>query len=297
MKINFRPLAFAPDCSFKESMLDKDFELLFSWLQMPHVKKYWPANQGSSSDSDNEANYTLELVKEKYSDYARGHKKIDGKNKPINAFIIQNEDHPIGYIQYYNAYDFPRDGYELNNLPKSLAAIDMFIGNKEYLGKGIAHQSLELFMKNYVFKYFDYAFVDPYISNLRAIRCFDKSGFSSFKILKNKALMVASKRIMRISTLDAIAIEVSFRKYWLPNDSLWIFGSRVDLTKKGGDIDLYIETNATTIDQAFKMKQDFLIELVNNIGEQKIDIVLNMLHFPHHKDIHVVAKNEGIKII
>ena len=33
---------------------------------------------------------------------------------------------PIGYIQYYNAHDFPRDGCELNNLPKALAAIQTY---------------------------------------------------------------------------------------------------------------------------------------------------------------------------
>lgn len=80
--------------------------------------------------------------------YVSGYKKIDSERKPIHAFIIYFADTPIGYIQYFNAYDFPRDGCQLNSLPKSLAAIDLFIGDENYLGKGIGAKSLAL-LKRY----------------------------------------------------------------------------------------------------------------------------------------------------
>ncbi len=120
-------------------------------MQQPHVKKWW----------DTDVNYTLELIQEKYGSYVDCYKKIGSDRKPIHAFIIYFDDAPIGYIQYCNAYDFPRDGYELDNLPNSLAAIDMFIGDENYLGKGIGAKSLELFLDSHVFTKFDYAFVDP----------------------------------------------------------------------------------------------------------------------------------------
>ncbi len=51
---------------------------------------------------------------------------------------------------------------------------------------------------------------------------------------------------------------------------MFLFGSRVDETKKGGDIDLYIKTNAGN-DLTHKIK--LLVELEKKLGEQKIDIV------------------------
>ena len=105
------------------------------------------------------------------------------------------------------------------------------------------------------------------------------------------------KKKIRLSTNDSIALEVTFKNTWLPNDALWIFGSRADLTKKGGDIDLYIETHASTIDDAFVMKQKFLTDLIDKIGEQKIDVVLNMINFSKPLPIHEIAKTEGIKIL
>ena len=158
MKISFKPLATT------------DFENLLKWLQQPHVKKWW----------DVDLNYTLELIQKKYGSYVDGHKKIGSERKPIHAFIIYLDDTPIGYIQHYNAYDFPRSGYQLNNLPKSLAAIDLFIGDENYLGKGVGSKSLELFLDSHVFTEFDYAFFDPDSSNLAAIKTYENAGFKPF---------------------------------------------------------------------------------------------------------------------
>lgn len=175
MKIGFKDLS------------DTDFSLLFSWLQAPHVKKWW----------DQEVNYTLDLVKEKYSSYVKGYKKVDGENKPIHAFIIHSDEHPIGYIQYYNAYDFPRDDYKLVTLPKSLAAIDLFVGDKNYLGKGIGQKVLELFLENYVFTEFDYVIVDPESNNLVAISTYKKVGFRTYddQIDPSMQLMIKPKKV------------------------------------------------------------------------------------------------------
>ena len=94
-----------------------------------------------------------------------------------------------------------------------------------------------------------------------------------------------------------IALELTFKKNFLPEDRLWLFGSRADLTKKGGDIDLHIETFAKNLDQAFEMKMRFLSDFKAIIGEQKIDLVLNMIEYPHPLLIHKVALEEGVRII
>lgn len=75
------------------------------------------------------------------------------------------------------------------------------------------------------------------------------------------------------------------------------FGSRTQMDKKGGDIDLYIETNATNHEKAFDMKINFLIMLKKDIGEQKIDVVMNVTFFHKNMPIYDIARAEGIKLI
>lgn len=55
---------------------------------------------------------------------------------------------------------------------------------------------------------------------------------------------------------------------------VYLFGSRVDDNKKGGDIDLLILTDDNT--QSQRTKVDLLhINLILALGDQKIDILVN----------------------
>lgn len=47
---------------------------------------------------------------------------------------------------------------------------------------------------------------------------------------------------MRLTEKERKLICEAFLQNFGKNDHLWLFGSRVNDTKKGGDIDLYIET-------------------------------------------------------
>lgn len=69
-----------------------------------------------------------------------------------------------------------------------------------------------------------------------------------------------------------------------------LFGSRADDSKRGGDIDLYIETNLTQ--GVIEKKIKLLVKLKDHLGDQKIDIVIN--NFTYNKAIFQVALNEGI---
>jgi hypothetical protein len=109
--------------------------------------------------------------------------------------------------------------------------------------------------------------------------------------------MINKIKNLRLSDHDLEAIERLFRKHFLSGDRLWIFGSRTDLNRKGGDIDLYVETDAISAAAAIEMKIDFLWELEKIIGEQKIDVVLNMLKLPYPLPIHDIAKTQGIRIV
>ena len=268
------------------TLAESYFPLMLEWLEAPHVKKW----QGQG------AIYTPELVKEKYGVYIKGYKRVNGVDKPIQAYIICSGSHPIGYIQLYNAYDLPRDP-GLVDLPESLGTLDIFIGDENYIGKDFEASAIAKFLTEYALPNYRYIFVDPKYENEAAVSAYEKAGFVILKRVDTVFWMMAHKKIVRLSVSDSIALEVIFRKCFLKNDRLWLFGSRVDLNRKGGDIDLYVETYAKTIDEAVEMQSEFALKLQREIGEQKIDVVLNTLKFPHPLAIHQVALTEGVRIL
>ena len=52
-----------------------------------------------------------------------------------------------------------------------------------------------------------------------------------------------------------------------------VFGSRADMSKKGGDLDLYIEVNDQKIDSG-GLASAIRVALWEKLGEQKIDILI-----------------------
>jgi predicted nucleotidyltransferase len=74
---------------------------------------------------------------------------------------------------------------------------------------------------------------------------------------------------MRLKDSEQIAI-LSTVKCLDNNARVYLFGSRVDDTKKGGDIDLLIMSDKLNRDD----KRTIKIKLYELLGEQKIDLVL-----------------------
>ncbi len=69
------------------------------------------------------------------------------------------------------------------------------------------------------------------------------------------------------------------------------------MTKRGGDIDFYIETSETDIDKAVEKEKKFVIELWDKIGDQQIDVVLNILSLKDTLAIYNIAKTTGVQLI
>lgn len=95
---------------------------------------------------------------------------------------------------------------------------------------------------------------------------------------------------MRLTQFEHRSILTAFRDVFQEGD-IYLFGSRVNDHKKGGDIDLYIETEQS--DNLSEKKIQFLLLLESLIGEQKIDIVF---HRDSTRLIEQEAKNKGIKL-
>ena len=100
---------------------------------------------------------------------------------------------------------------------------------------------------------------------------------------------------MRIKSNHIIAIQKTFLDYFGSDDHLWLFGSRADDAKFGGDIDLYIETQKTDAEWVMNTRQKFVSSLRKLIGDQKIDVVIKRpdANLPIYK----IAKETGVLLI
>lgn len=103
--------------------------------------------------------------------------------------------------------------------------------------------------------------------------------------------------MVRLSDHDLKSLRNVFLNNFLEGDRLWLFGSRADLSRRGGDIDLYIESYLNSPEEAIEIKHKFIYQLEEKIGEQKIDVVLNLMKYPHPLPIHKVALIKGVRII
>ena len=73
--------------------------------------------------------------------------------------------------------------------------------------------------------------------------------------------------------------------------NIYLFGSRTDDSMKGGDIDIYIQTNQK--DNILKSKIIFLREFEKKFGEQKVDLLID--NNTQKTEIFEIAK-KGIKL-
>jgi predicted nucleotidyltransferase len=102
---------------------------------------------------------------------------------------------------------------------------------------------------------------------------------------------------MRLTEAQVKAIQDNFFVSFMEGDKIWLFGSRVDDSKKGGDIDLYIETNYSDLFIVTKKEIEFIVNLKKIIGDQKIDIVINILPRNQQLPIYNEARNTGIQLL
>ena len=77
---------------------------------------------------------------------------------------------------------------------------------------------------------------------------------------------------MRLNQFEIDSIKKITSKVFGNGSKVLLFGSRVDDDLRGGDIDLYIQSESG--DDLNKKRIRFIVDLETLIGEQKIDVVL-----------------------
>jgi len=103
---------------------------------------------------------------------------------------------------------------------------------------------------------------------------------------------------MRVTADQLRIVKNLSRKYFGEDAKLWLFGSRVDDKKKGGDYDFLIETSLTNPDEIISRKIDMIAQLQSSepFEDEKIDIIVKRQHSSFEMPIYSVAKHEGVQL-
>ena len=111
-----------------------------------------------------------------------------------------------------------------------------------------------------------------------------------FRLLSEVRSPVNRGAKVRLTQLQRSLIKAAISDIFGENVKGWVYGSRADDKKFGGDIDLYLEGDVS--DNVFMAKIKLKLMLEDIFGEQKIDIIYHNRNLPLHP-IHKIAKDEG----
>lgn len=146
-------------------LIDEDKFLLAKWLSDPEVLQFYEGRDRP-----------LDLVQVEEDFYGEA-------DDEMRCLILYDEG-PIGYVQFYPVGDEERRIYGYADSSEILYGMDQFIGEPEYWNKGIGTQLVELIVAYLLIeKNADRIVMDPQTWNERAIRCYEKCGFSKVKLL------------------------------------------------------------------------------------------------------------------
>ena len=181
-RVNFRALAH------------HDLRLIHRWINDdPEVRQWWSREAGP-----------FEKIVAKYAPRI-------GATSLTRGYIIQYDTHSIGYVQEYLIRDYP-DWQRLVDVPEVSAGVDLFVGEAAYRGQGRGSATLRKFVREVVFARpeVESCIIGPEESNARAIRSYEKAGFSFLKSIHDPD-SDEHNRLLRITRADALGAAVSRR--------------------------------------------------------------------------------------
>ncbi len=125
-----------------------------------------------------------------------------------------------------------------------------------------------------------------------AEHCFSPEQRENIDRFKYKLLII--KIIMRLTPQEIQVIKSTVKKVMGRQARVWLFGSRVDDNKRGGDIDLFIEADLQNPLDRVQKKSQLWAKLQQRLGEQRIDIILAAAKIEDERRIEQVAKESGV---
>ena len=99
---------------------------------------------------------------------------------------------------------------------------------------------------------------------------------------------------MRLSSSERNLLRQAARDAFEPEVALRLFGSRLDDARKGGDIDLLLETRMVDAAQIAKAQVRFLSRVYTLMVEQKIDLLIDFPARQQRPPIFEIARSQGV---
>lgn len=97
---------------------------------------------------------------------------------------------------------------------------------------------------------------------------------------------------MRLSQSQVLAIKQIIQHSLGAKSEVWLFGSRVHDSARGGDIDLYVETHKLC---GLQQKLRLMTKIQRAIGLRKVDLIIKT-ETCEHKAIYDTAKSKGVRL-
>lgn len=143
------------------SVTPADKPLLLEWLSTPDSQSWW----GNPADE-------IRLI---YDGEASGESC---------GFIVHREDGPFAYIQSWPCNGQPAEAIVKEPWVAKQASgtlgVDITIGRPDLLGKGLGSPVVHAFCMKLFREGAPRLIIDPDITNLRAVRAYEKAGFTRF---------------------------------------------------------------------------------------------------------------------
>ncbi len=151
---------------------DEDFDLMQRWLNDPAVLEFYEGRDHP---------FTRQDVIDKF-----GQRAVH----PDDAVpcIAEYDGKPIGYVQYYEVSNEEKEAYGAAG-EAGVYGMDLFIGETRYWNRGIGTTIVNA-MLEFLFEVRGArkVYIDPQVTNARAIRCYEKCGFRKVKLLPRNEL-------------------------------------------------------------------------------------------------------------
>ena len=150
-------------------LVDGDKYTLSRWLSDPVVLEFYEGRDRP---------FTPEMVEEKFF-----------SDRGVMSCLVEYEGIEIGYLQYYQLDHETMIRYGYTNLDEVIYGTDQFIGEAGYWNKGVGTQLIRAVVEYLLQKEGVHRLVmDPMTWNTRAIRCYEKCGYSKARILQEHEL-------------------------------------------------------------------------------------------------------------
>jgi len=153
------------DISFRP-LTEADLPKMHDWLNNPKVAEWYGLG------IENVTYPALEQVEANYLPRIRG-------EAPTHCYMMSLDGRDFGFVQAYRIGDYPQYASIIAVDPDAWG-IDLFIGDDEFRDRGIGTMALRLFVEQAIFSRgsVDTAVIAPNPDNKRAIRSYEKAGFT-----------------------------------------------------------------------------------------------------------------------